>query len=1351
MSTETSVAGTSGNETKHRQVFQLDPYVPGTNFEIYELKLRAFFEVNKCAANSRVNILITLLPTDVIEKLVSLCEPTRINDKKLDELLILLRDFYCPKKNVILERFEFHKSKQENNELVKDYIVRLRKKAANCKFGEFLDESLRDKLILGVKDESVQGLLLMESTKDEKLSFEKASNLAISTEMSKSGVTDINKDSARFSIAQCDESNINYLNRKFISKSQFKENNNVTKSKSSIKVCSRCGSNTHDEEKCYAKNRMCRKCGKKGHYEKMCKILVKLISEGKCEDLDSENKGFTTDFNWIGSIKDVNKGLFTKVWIENKAITMEVDTGACSSVISETIFNDVFSFCKISQIDKSLCTVTGENIKVIGKAIVRVKLDGSEEECRLELIIIKSKKNFVPLLGRSWLNVLRPDWRVSLIGEIKFLKSIDNGCMVSTQVVDFLRKLKSEFPWTFCAKLNEPILGYKAEIHMKDNTVPVFCRPYSLPFPLKESVDKELERLQEEGVLIPVEHSLWATPIVVAPKGDGKIRICMDCKVSINKFITTKFYPMPCIEDLFVGLSKFKVFAKIDLNGAYQQLALSENSRKYMTIHTHKGLFQYTRLPFGVSSAPAIFQCTIEQILKGMDFLRIYLDDILVGGISDEDLANNLLKVFGKLNDHRVKINESKCEFFKSEVSYLGHVISNKGIKPNPKKLEAIRKAPPPKDITQLRAYLGLLNYYSRFVPNLSAKLSPLYKLLCKNVNFSWTPECNSIFEESKNYLVGDQILELYDPKKPIIIYADASPYGYGAILAHITDGVEKPVLFASCTLNEHERGYSQIHREAGAIMFAFHKFHKYVYGVEVIVRSDHEPLKEIFNPDKSNSAVALGRLKRWAVVLSMYKYKLEHRPGKLMGHVDALSRLPLENCSEFDEDYEGDLINFISEHKELSINFDSIVDSQKKCQLICTLFQYVKNGWPGKIDGKLQPYFLKRNSFHTENGVLFYRDRVVVPEELRKSVLSIIHSESHTGIVRMKSLARSVVWWLGMDQSIEEKVNSCMVCQMTRNSVVDKTVSSWPESNFPLERVHTDLFYFGNQTFLILFDTYSKYIDIFKLQTATSQSVLAKIKKFCAYFGLIKEIVSDNGPPFNSADFINWCQRNHIKVTKSPPYHPASNGAAERAVQTAKSALKKIIVENKNQHVNLEDSIQNFLFNYRNTQSTVTNQSPSDLMLAYKTRTFVTVLNKSAKFGEEKEKVREGERDDKQCEVKFKIGDRVFYKNHLKEMIKWIPCIITGRKSSFVYVINLKGNVRTAHVNQLRKEYQPKIDLYLAQGLGNTDNETIVGNPNINAGNPNIRLSRIPIANNNSRPKRVIVKPNRFKDYEMN
>lgn len=254
---------------------------------------------------------------------------------------------------------------------------------------------------------------------------------------------------------------------------------------------------------------------------------------------------------------------------------------------------------------------------------------------------------------------------------------------------------------------------------------------------------------------------------MVVPKSNGDIRICIDCGVTINQYLETFHYPLPNIEEIFASLSNCNYFCVLDLTGAYQQLKVSERSKGLLTINTHKGLFQFNRLPFGVSAAPSIFQKVIDQILLNLPSVFGYLDDILIGGTSVIECQENLYSVLSRLHDHNVKLNIQKCKFLQSSVEYLGHILSSNKVEPNPKKIRAILAAPNPQNILQLQSYLGLINYYRRFIPQLSSHLHELYRLLNKDVTYVWSDKCQASFDKTKQLVTSHNVLVLYDTKKP--------------------------------------------------------------------------------------------------------------------------------------------------------------------------------------------------------------------------------------------------------------------------------------------------------------------------------------------------------------------------------------------------------------------------------------------------------------------------------------------------------------------------------------------------------------------------------------------------------
>ena len=402
--------------------------------------------------------------------------------------------------------------------------------------------------------------------------------------------------------------------------------------------------------------------------------------------------------------------------------------------------------------------------------------------------------------------------------------------------------------------------------------------------------------MEKTGVICPVKYSEWATPIVPVAKPDRSIRICGDFKITVNSALHVDQYPLPVPEELFATLAGGKQFTKLDLSNAYQQLLLDNDSRKMCTINTHKGLYQYTRLPFGIASAPAIFQKLMDSVLQGMSRTVCYIDDILITGDSEDEHLKNLERVLGRLKTHGITVRKSKCVFMANSVEFLGHRIDAEGLHPLESKIEAMVKVPPPKNVAELKSFLGMVNYYAKFLPNLSTTISPLYTLLKKNSRWQWTEECSQAFLAAKGMLTSSKVLAHYNPKLPLILATDASSYGVGAVLTQVSEeGTERPIAYVSRTLSDAERNYAQIEKEALAIIFGVKRFHVYLYGRKFLLLTDHKPLTTIFGPKTGLPVVAASRLQRWALVLSAYQYDVKFRATEEHGNVDGLSRLPLK------------------------------------------------------------------------------------------------------------------------------------------------------------------------------------------------------------------------------------------------------------------------------------------------------------------------------------------------------------------------------------------------------------------------------------------------------------------------
>ena len=365
---------------------------------------------------------------------------------------------------------------------------------------------------------------------------------------------------------------------------------------------------------------------------------------------------------------------------------------------------------------------------------------------------------------------------------------------------------------------------------------------------------------------------------------------------------------------MFTALSGGKMFTKLDLSHAYLQLLLGESSKPLTTINTHKRLLEYNCLPFGISSAPAIFQRTMDNLLKGMKHVTAYIDDIVVTGANEEEYLKNLDEVLTHLKTAGARLKKEKCQFFVPQVEYLGHLIDEKGLHPTPSKVKAVTDTPTPHNVLELRSFLGLVNYYSKFIPNCSIILSPLYSLLQKNSRWTWNSTEDDCFKQAKELLTSPRLLVHYDLNKKILLSTDASSYGIGAVLTHqMEDGSEQPIGFASRTLSPAEKKCSQLDKEALAIIFRVTRFHQYVYGRHFTLYTDHKPLTHLFHPSKSIPQMASTRIQHWSLTLNAYSYTILYCSGKSNGNADSLSRLPLPD-SLVDVPTPGDILLTMTE-----------------------------------------------------------------------------------------------------------------------------------------------------------------------------------------------------------------------------------------------------------------------------------------------------------------------------------------------------------------------------------------------------------------------------------------------------
>ena len=1267
---------------------KIDEFDPTTDsWDIYCERLHHCFtarNIDENATELKRAILLSEMGKTAYTLLRNLCAPVKPGDKTFAELIKLMHRHQHPQPSIIVERLKFHKRDRQPSESVAAYVSELRRLSVTCDFENNLDSSLRDRLVCGINDDGIQRRLLAEKTLD----FNKAFALAQSMELAARNVQDMKQQSHVNTPKMSAASPLGHINKL-----------TTHKVGQTVKPCDRCGGLNHTSPQCRFKDVTCRNCGKVGHIERVCRSAPTQAQRGRgfpnrgrsshpgYRRVD-RGRGFRgrnstnqvvfdapapddTDYDiYKVDVKpsiNVQRGvrqppILANVLLNGQPLALEVDTGAATSLINEETYRNLWENPPVLQpAHECLRSYLGEKIPLLGSTRVNIKY--GDQSADVQVLVVQGKR--ANLFGRDWLKEIRLDWgSIMKVG--------------STELEDTLNKYSDVF---------REELGELKDMQVKiDITVPAQPRFYkhrNIAYALRERVESELERLEKQGVIEPVKYSEWAAPIVPVLKSDqSSVRICGDYKMTINQVAKPDCYPIPRIDDLFASLSNGERFTKLDMSNAYQQLVLDKESRELTTINTHKGLYQYRRLPFGVSAALAIFQRTMECMLRGIPHVCVYLDDILITGGDDAEHNDNLSEVLDRLDKGGLRLNAGKCHFKQKSVSYLGFRIDADGLHPLEDKVQALVAAPAPQNVTELKSFLGLVQYYQKFLPYLANTLAPLHGLLKKHVHWAWTSKKDDAFQRVKCHLASCKLLAHYDPKLPINLACDASPYGVGAVLSHVMpDGSEKPVAYASRSLASAEKNYSQLDKEALAIIFGVKRFHQYIYGRTFQLVSDHKPLMSILDAQRGIPVMASARLQRWALMLAAYDYSIVYRPGSKLANADCLSRLPIPQ-SVPTPPVPGDTIMLLEKMDEFPVIVSQIRTWTNKDPLLSRVRKLVQCGFPEhlKSDNDLKPYLQRRFELSVQDQVLLWGQRVVVPPQGRTRVLDELHN-AHPGIARMKALARSLVWWPGIDAALEDKVQTCSICQESRAAPAEANLHPWDWPEKPWSRLHLD--YAGplqGKMFLVLIDAHSKWMDVFPVHSATTSATLECLRRTFAIHGIPETIVTDNGSCFTSEEFATCMLNNGIQHICVAPYHPASNGMAERAVQTFKQGFTKM------REGTIETSVSRFLFRYRNTPQSTTRISPAEMLLGRRPRSHLDLMHPDIGRRVHQQQQKQVEKHNMHAKDRtLRVGETVFVMN-FDGKSKWLCGVIVEQTGPVSFRIRLDdGRVVRRHVDYVR------------------------------------------------------------------
>ena len=1192
----------------------------------------------------------------------SLVSPSKVKDKTYSEIVKLLNGHLKPKKSVTVARYQFNTCCRKEGQSVSDYVAELRKLTEHCAFGEALNEMLRDRLVCGVNNAQMQRKLLSEET----LTFEQANRICLSLEAASRDARIIGgQESAVHEISVPDRYE------------QLDDVNEVsTGQRSRSKPCYRCGG-LHAADTCRYATFKCHKCGKVGHLARRCAQNNKgrvwsqnrrggtqptrLVGRDP-ETTDQSESEFDSDpiHTVVNSVKGASGPVTVDVEVEGSVVRMEVDTGSAVSLVNETTFHRLHPTPKLSRSKSVLRTYTGAKIPVIGEFIADIKYN--DQTRWLPLVVVGG--GGPNLLGRDWLGNLRLDWF--------------NIFSVSERYA--VTELKETYAEVFKPELGE-LKGIKVKLDIDKNVSPKFYKPRPLPFLLKSKVDEQLKREIDMGVLEPVGHAVWGAPIVPVLKSDGSVRICGNFKLTANRAIRVDKYPLPRIEDIFSSLAGGQVFTKLDLSQAYQQCVVDEDCRDVLTINTHLGPLRYRRLAYGVNSAVSLFQREMERLMSGMSGVCVFLDDILITGKSRGDCLQRTSAVLKRLQEAGLRVSEKKCKFCVDSVEYLGHRIDAEGCHPTKAKVRAIQSVPTPQNVSELKTFLGILNYYARFIENRSDVLSPLHELLRKDVPWVWGLKEQNAFSEAKRLITSEKVLAHFTPELPLILTCDASSVGIGAVLSHrYGDGSEKPVGFVSRSLSKAEQKMSQVEREALALVFGVTKFHQYLFGNDKFVLvTDHKPLVKLFGEHEGIPVTASARLSRWALRLSAYNYTIQYKSTSKIEHADGLSRLPLPASRERDHEPAEMVFSLQSLEEEFAMDSDRIALLTSRDVLLSRVRQAMLTGmWSDEDD--IRPFFHRRDELTEMRGVLLWGSRVVVPAKAQDHVLNELH-EGHPGVSRMKAVARTCVWWAHLDRDIERFVRSCASCQQTRPLPSRNELHQWDWPKRVWSRVHVD--YAGpinGRYVLVVVDATSKWVEAVVTTSMTSPVTVDVLRLIFSRFGLPDTIVSDNGPAFVGEEFRRFTRANGIRHVTTAPYKPASNGLAERYVKEVKYALRRVTGGN------MTVRLAKWLMSHHSTPNATTGVTPASLMFGRELKTRLQLLKPNLESTVDRQKDRQRASYDTHTKRShFQVSDRVFARGYMAGPT-WLPGVVVSLLGSTMAEVLLDdGRLWRRHFDQLR------------------------------------------------------------------
>jgi len=765
------------------------------------------------------------------------------------------------------------------------------------------------------------------------------------------------------------------------------------------------------------------------------------------------------------------------------------------------------------------------------------------------------------------------------------------------------------------------------------------------PYGKRDIETQEVRKMLEKGIIEPSK-SPWSSGIVLVTKRDGSTRFCVDYR-RLNDVTVRDAYPIPRTDDCFDALSGSKWFNCMDLCSGFWQIEMDEADKAKTAFSTSQGLYHFRVMPFGLVNAPSTFQRLMEDVLRGLQWKEslLYMDDIITPGKTVDECLERLEHVFQRLRAAHLKLKPSKCVFFQKSAKCLGHIVTEDGVKTDPEKVEVVKDWPTPGNVKHTRSFLGLASYYRRYVKGFSDIARPLHKLCEKNRKFVWTKECQDAFDKLKEALTTTPVLAYPVIGSAFIVDTDASNEGVGAVLSQIQDGGERVIAYMSKSMNKHERSYCITRKELLAVITALKHFHIYLYGQEILVRTDNSAVSWI-----KTLKVPTGQVARWLQELNTYNITVVHRAGRSHSNADALSRRPCKSCKH---------------QQELQLTFETENEDQEVAALLeevravtrgqavnkqsseLTNNQVLLDGWdPVEIgtsqDGdpgigrikvalesdqprpnwsdisaemsELKTLWRQWDRLEIRAGMMYRKFdeggeilyQLVTPKDRQEAVIKYHHdlpSSGHLGVDKTLSKLQQAFYWPGMVDSVRKYCNQCDDCVAHK---ISRASNKAPLGQYlvgePMERVMMDILgplpvtSRGNRYILVIADWFTKWTECIAIPDQETKTVAqALLDNFISRYGTPLQLYSDQGRCFESKLMEELCELLGIEKTHATSMRPQANGFVERINRTLISMLKCFCKSNQ---YNWDLYLQQLTMAYRSSPQSSTKVTPNKMVL---------------------------------------------------------------------------------------------------------------------------------------------------------